>query len=270
MVSLPNGRVFTMVMLWALVGTQGTLTAQTTEYTPVREFRPIRMTYDDLSRLLTKVHNFVRNANAGTELIYVQEQVTLETGTAMVRLVGPFSPSVFESAPPVAYAVSYEYSDVGAPIAAVRIELRDYQRRITITGRSQDQVDALAAMLNSDLKRHERLLGGPGFRSGAGAVLFLLGVLVTFAPRREAASRLMMALPVVGPLIMVSVWLFPWDHWIPGTAIYASDDSVLVRQAPLISILGVLLTIFGIWYSRHLALHHGRHASHKPDRAIST
>lgn len=48
---------------------------------------------------------------------------------------------------------------------------------------------------------------------------------------------------IFGPLLSISVWVLPWKNWFPGTAVYAGDASWLVRNSPLLSLVGVFLTL---------------------------
>ena len=57
-----------------------------------------------------------------------------------------------------------------------------------------------------------------------------------------------LALIATGCLCMVSVWLLPWAEWLPGLAVYRGDASFVVRNAAIISFLGLVVTLLSFFW----------------------
>jgi hypothetical protein len=66
----------------------------------------------------------------------------------------------------VAYALSYSYSWAEAPVSKLELDLRDYARRLSVSGTAVDQVEAISAALERDLSQHSA--------TGADTVRFVL------------------------------------------------------------------------------------------------
>ena len=52
-----------------------------------------------------------------------------------------------------------------------------------------------------------------------------------------------MALKLTGVILILFVFLFPWEEWLPGSAVYRYEASFLVRHAALISFLSFLVAV---------------------------
>jgi hypothetical protein len=77
----------------------------------------------------------------------------------------------------------------------------------------------------------------------------MLLVLATIAPGVNFASQTKttrIALLITAPLVVIAIWVLPWDKWFPGTAIYSANASLLVRHSAVISLLGTAASLFAL------------------------
>ena len=241
---------FTFLLAYTLAN------AQSTTYSQSVEFSAVRLSYEDLSELVTRLHGVVEQANSGAECVTRRDTLTVGDQFNSVELTGEFSLTSFARAPLVAHSVNYRYYCLDAPISKVEISLRDFERELSVSGRSRDQVAALSAMAAEMLRPHETAMGGWKFRLLGAYCLALSGLFIPVLATRSPYRAVKVVSWVAGPMMSLSIWVFPWERWFPGAAFYSGDASFLVRHSALISFAGAVLTVitFGIsiWYSWRL------------------
>jgi len=251
--SLPICRLWLNVA-WLLVFT--TIASQPasaqTVFTKTATFSALRLSYEDLSDLLTKTHRLINAANASTECSQ-SGSVTVEGELSSLEVEGDFSVERFANSPATAYSVFYMYTCRDAPVSEVRLYFVDSIRKITVSGSDRGQVEALSAMLSENLRQHETRLGGFRFRQWAGLVLLVIGYLMTFGSWGIRSPTRWLVF-IGGLLFMTSTWLFPWDKWLPGTVVLNRDAEFLIKYGPQISFVGAMATLLGILMSAWLAL----------------
>jgi len=102
--------------LLALAISRG-LSAQTYESTRVTDYSAVRLSYDDLSGIVTKIQRFVDKANANERCSFTTEKLTVDDGVVSIGLHRDYSSSAFSAAPQTAYSVNYHYDGCSeAPI----------------------------------------------------------------------------------------------------------------------------------------------------------
>jgi hypothetical protein len=69
------------------------------------------------------------------------------------------------------FRFSYTYHRPDKPISSVTIELDDDSRRVSVTGQTAEQVEAISKVLEKDLFRFSTTIGGATFRHVAGVCL---------------------------------------------------------------------------------------------------
>jgi len=185
------------------------------------------------------------------------EYLTVDDGVVRISVSGDFSPPAFSGAPQTAYSVTYNYSGCReAPISDVSLWLTDYVRKLSVTGRSADQVQVLTSVATEDLTRFESSLGGPMFRIVGSAILLVLIWLVPLLllQNQPVSRRKVFALLGAWLAVFLSLAIFPWSKWFGGTAVYSGDASFLRRNEAVVSFLGLVVTvaafISSMWYSK--------------------
>ena len=126
----------------------------------------------------------------------------------------------------------------------------DYSRRVSITGESAEQVEAISTLVEKELLRHSSAMGGAPFRHLVGVclsigLLTVLGLSGAFWWRTRAYNALgMLICSTIGLLLVL---LLPWDRYLPGFALYQSySPFLLIRYAPQIAFLGLVASLVGI------------------------
>jgi len=69
------------------------LTAQTSESTRTTQYSPLDLSYDDLSKIVVKIHRLVRKANEGVDCNTATEDLEVNNGAVGIRITGDFLPS---------------------------------------------------------------------------------------------------------------------------------------------------------------------------------
>jgi hypothetical protein len=228
------------------------LSAQRLESTRTTEYGPLRLSYDDLSKTVVKIHRLLQKANEGVDCERATEEVDINNGVVGVRIGQDFSSAAFSGAPEVAYWAEYRYDGCReAPISTVTLSLWDSSRTLEVEGRSADQVQELTGVITEDLTPFHCVLAGFGFRSAVCVVLYLAGMIllaVGLAGTIGHVPRLVgRCLGVVfmglGLCLLLAVLACPWEKWFAGTAVYSGSTSFVERNAAEVTFLGAVATL---------------------------
>jgi hypothetical protein len=164
--------------------------------------------------------------------------------------------------PKEVFRFSYTYSRSDKPISSVTVDLGDYSRRVSVTGGSADQVEAITDLLENDLLRHSTTIGGAMFRRLAGLCLLVafLASLIVSAYWWNTRTYSAFGMLVCSGLGLLLLLLVPWHRYLAGFAMYQSySPFLLIRYAPYIAFLSLVATLAGIplfyflprWRERH-------------------
>src|ERR1700756_3122226 len=148
-----------------------TLTAMGREFSHSRELPPLRLAAADLDAILLKTHSFIDASNGPSE--------ERDSGRESVKLgvrgheveIPHFSLASSVAFPREVFRFSYAYNRPDKPISSVTLDFSDYSRRVTVSGDTADQVEAISNLLENDLLRHSSIIGGAMFRRLVGLCL---------------------------------------------------------------------------------------------------
>jgi hypothetical protein len=227
-----------------------TLSAKDAEFSSNRALPPLKLAATDLDTILLKTHSVIAAANGpsgGQD--FARTSVTL--GVAGKEIEIPhFSLASSVAFPREVFKFSYTYYRPDKPISSVRLDFGDYSRRVSVSGETADQVEAISNLLENDLLSHSTAIGGAKFRRVAGvclSVVFLLSLIVSsvywWNTRRYSALGML----ICSVLGLSLVLLVPWNRYLPGFVLYQSySPLLLVRYAPQIFFLSLLAALAGI------------------------
>src|SRR5438552_2341334 len=215
-----------------------------------RDLPPLRLAAADLDTILHKTHSVIAAANGpsgGQEVI--RESVKLDVGGHEIE-IPHFSMASSVAFPKEVFRFSYTYYRPDKPISSVILGFGDSSRRVSVSGGSAGQVEAITNLLENDLLRHSSMIGGAMFRRVAGVCLLvaLLASLILSSAywwntRRSSA----MGMLICSALGLSLVLLVPWNRYLPGFVLYQSySPFFLVRCAPQIFFFGLLAALAGI------------------------
>jgi hypothetical protein len=232
------------------------LSAAGPEFSDNSDLPPLKLLATDLDTILQKAHSFIAAANGPQgEQGSIRESVTLGVGGREIE-IPHFSLASSVAFPREVFRFSYRYYRSDAPISTVTVDLRDYSRRVSVSGEVADQVEALSNLLENDLLRYSATIGGVMFRRVAGtcASLALLASLIVGSAYCWKTGRYSsLGMPIFSALGLVLLFRLPWDRFLPGFALYQSySPFLLVRYAPQIAVLGLLATLVAIPVSHFL------------------
>jgi hypothetical protein len=210
-------------------------------YSHSESFSTIRTSYSLLYSAVERLRSFIDTANRGAERKYEDESLRISAGSLAMTLDTGFVEKDLSGAP-IAIDIWYSYTNRRAPISGVDIRLSDYLREVTVTGTSREQVDALAGLIAQDLRQFEGGIGGPTLRLIGGILLLLVGGLLAIASGIVQGFFRWLAV-VSGLAFQVSLWVLPWQEWFPGTTVFPGEASFLVRNEPVLTFLGLVVTV---------------------------
>ena len=170
--------------------------------------------------------------------------MTLGTAPDEIQISGHGFPSNAR-VPKAAYALSYSYSWAEAPVSKLELDLRDYGRRLSVSGTAVDQVEAISAALERDLSQYSAI-GGDTVRLFATLIIFLIllaGVLVGGAVCVLERQWRYVGIPIVCLIGLGLLFLLPLKDALAGFAMYQGEASWIVRYAPQIGFVGLIITI---------------------------
>ena len=227
-----------------------TLSARDAEFSRNRDLPPLKLAAADLDTILQKTHSLIAAANgpSGRQEV-IRESVKLGVGGHEIE-IPHFSMASSVAFPKEVFRFSYTYYRPGKPISSVTLDFSDYSRRMTVSGETADQVEAITSLLENDLLRHSTAIGGAKFRHVAGfglLVAFLTSLIVSIGywwnTRLDSALGMLIC-SAIGLSLML---LVPWNRYLPGFALYQSySPFLLVKYAPYIAFLSLVATLAGI------------------------
>jgi hypothetical protein len=226
------------------------LFAKNSEFSQNRDLPPLRLAATDLDTILHKTHALIAAANGpATEEASARESVKLGVRGHEIEILH-FSLASSVAFPKEVLKFSYVYNRPDKPISSVIIDLGDYSRRVSVTGKAEDQVRATSNLIEKDLLRFSTPIGGATFRRVAGvclsvAFLTFFGLSGAWWWRTRLYNALgMLICSAVGLLLVL---LLPWHRYLPGFALYQSySPFLLIRYAPQIFFFSLVAALLGI------------------------
>jgi hypothetical protein len=217
------------------------------ESSQVRDLPPLKLGATDLDAILLKTHSLIDEANGPEDLGQEMVKVSIQGQDIEIPHLSLASSVAF---PNEVFGFSYLYNQSGKPISSVTLDLGDSLRRVSVTGDSADNIDALSKLLENDFRRYTTAFGGMKFRRLTGiclSMLFLTSLLIGAAYYWNNLNRTALGIPVCSAIGFLLVLLVPWNRFLPGFVLYQRySPFFLVRHAPEIFVLCVVAALFGI------------------------
>jgi hypothetical protein len=226
------------------------LLAKNSEFSQNRDLPPLRLAATDLDTILDKTHARIAAANGpAAEQASARESVKLGVRGHEIE-IPHFSLASSVAFPKELFRFCYTYNRPDKPISAVTIDLGDYSRRVSVSGESAEQVEAISRLLEKDLRRYSTKVGGATFRRVVGVCLSVgllasLGVSGAYWWRTRACNVLGML--ICSAIALLLVIFVPWDRYLPGFVLYQSySPFLLIKYAPQIFFLSLIAALLGI------------------------
>jgi len=235
--------VIAFLLLWT-----GGLYGAEPEYTRTRDLPALKISFTDMQSVLEKGAHLLSDANREegkkTKDIYLTETLELGTGPDEIKIAGRTFP---ENAriPKAAYALSYSYSWSGAPVSSLELDLRDYGRRLRVTGVAVDQVEAISAALERDLSQYSAVAGDLVRSFGSLIIGFalLFALMFGWALCVSARQWRFIGIPIFSLVGLILLFVLPLREVFAGFAVYQGEPSFIVRYEPQIAFGGLIVTI---------------------------
>jgi len=251
-IDMNAARIFSIVLSLYAIGLCSISSADEPTYTKSASLPPIRITYLDLQSVLDKLALLMSSANVSYATRPFTEKLRLKHGEFQVETSGHKLQGSKANLPKVATELVYTASAYpldSVPIATVSLLFYDFDRKLTVEGRSPEQVDAMFASIKSDLLALSSPFGGSLFRNVSGSLVFIVCLYVTlFGSLHWLSTRQTSAvLPVAFALLSLGLLFFlPFEALFAGFSVSSFDPSFANRYGPEISFLGLVLSVVGI------------------------
>jgi hypothetical protein len=225
------------------------LSANGREFSHSRDLPPLKLAAADLDIILLKAQSLIAAANGpSSEQDSGRESVKLGVRGKEIE-IAHFSMASSVAFPKEVFRFSYSYRRPGKPISSVTLDFSDHSRRVSVTGKDEDQIEALSKLFENNLLRYSTRIGGATFRHVMGvclSVAFLTSLIVSSAHwnTRNYSAWGMLVCSALGLLLVL---LVPWYKYLPGFALYQSySPFLLIRYAAPILFLSLIATLLGI------------------------
>ncbi|HVS25943.1 MAG TPA: hypothetical protein VHE58_01330 [Burkholderiales bacterium] len=253
-------RTFIFLWFFCAVALCSVASADEPIYTKSASLPPIRITYLNLQSVLDKSASLMTSANAVSATRPFTEKLRLKHGEFQVEVSGHQLQGSKAKVPKVTSELVYTasaYALDAVPVATVSLLFYDHDRKLTVEGRSPEQVDAVFASLKSDFLTLTTPFGGSTFRTWSGVFIWivcstvaLLGSLHWLSTRHSSA-----VLPTAFAYLSLGLLFFlPFEDFLAGFSVSEFDPSFASRYGPEISLGGLVLSVVGIPLSYLLPL----------------
>src|SRR6267142_799138 len=202
-----------------------TLSAKDVEFSRNRDLPPLKLAATDLDTILLKTHSLIAAANGpSSEQHFPRESVKLGVPGKEIE-IPHFSMASSVAFPKEVFRFSYTYYRPDKPISSVTLDFGDSSRRVSVSGGSADQVEAITNLLENDLLRHSTAIGGAMFRRVAGLCLLvalLASLILNSAYWWNTRCSSALGMLTCSALGLSLVLLVPWNRYVPGFVLYQS------------------------------------------------
>jgi len=201
----------------------------------------VGLTYQDVAQILERMQRFIDSANQGVSKESATEFFEVSGADGGLKFRNGINLAVVRRAKDTSLSLTYLLEIKDAPISQVGITLRDTFREINIGGTSEDQTESLLLLLSNDFQKHRTWWGGIYVRLIIGTAI-LVGVLIAVIQSRKISELVQLILVSIS---VIGWMLFSLGDWgiFPGTAIYSEDATWYVRNAAMIGLLGLVLSV---------------------------
>lgn len=221
--------------------------SQDTNYSHKADLPPLRVAYDDLQPVISKAATLIRQANVGANSKTLIENVKIGSQASSLEIQGHSFTSEMRRLPRKPHSFEFRYVSSGsAPVSGVTISLRDYDRTLTVSGSSPEQVDALFSALREELEAISTPVGGDVQKFILGFVLLVILIVFTLeglAFMIQTRTLEHWWVPTLCAVMFGVMFFSPLHELLDGFLLVATDPSFLVRYGPEIALVGLLVGI---------------------------
>jgi len=239
---------FRLFLISSIVISAWNISAAQFQYTRSTDLPSIRISYDDLDALLSKCYRLAQTANASITNSEAKDSLKIAFDQQEIKTAG-HALSGTTRLPKTLQEYDYDFAMYDAPVASIQINLSDSYRKIYVSGTSADEVEAVFTQLERGFLEHSVNFTGRRFRLWCSAILnlvFILGAVCSAAYGLGAGWKkwpLVFVLSVAG---MILLFTLPFERWLPGMAAFKDDASFIIRRAPEISFVSLVIGVIAI------------------------
>ena len=220
------------------------------EFSQVRDLPPLKLAAKDLDTILLETHSLITAANgAVSQQDSIREAVKLGIRGYEIE-IPHLSLASSVAFPNEVFGFSYTYYQSDKPISSVTIDLGESLRRVSVSGDSADEVEALSTLLEKDFHRYSTAAGGLKFRRVTGiclSMLFLSSLMISGAYCWKNRNYTALGMPICSAVGFLLVLLVPWNRFLPGFVLYQRySPFFLIRHVSQISVLVLVACLAGI------------------------
>ncbi|MFN0207655.1 MAG: hypothetical protein ACKVS6_15215 [Planctomycetota bacterium] len=231
------------------------------KFTKTASLPPLQITYSELESVFDKSARFMLSSASTQPVQPCSENVRLKHGETQVEIIGhklqDSSIKLPEFVTDLTYTALRDRRGTAA-VSTISMMFGDYDRRLTVEGHSPQQVDAVFASLKSDLIALSTTVGGTGFRTLTGIVLFQLCLMaVVFSVAYWLGVRKQKGVLFTGlfaSILIAILFLIPFDKIFAGFSVSESDPSFVERYASEITLFSLCIGVVSMLLPTILSL----------------
>lgn len=224
------------------------------QYSLSKELEPIKIKFSDFNCVLENLSHLIQKYDSLSR--YAGESFIIENENT--KMIFGESSSVAKMSFNKAYRASYQWSNARGSIVKVDLDLDDYSRKVTVSGRNLLELETLINYLENELYKFRQPFGGYIFRVKITFLLYLIIFLIfttaffefknaKIVQREKTLNmRLYLAAIIYIFTLVCIAGVFNFKIIFPGFLMYTDDTSFISRNADLFTFLGFLLGLLAI------------------------
>lgn len=223
---------------------------QASQFSFSSNLAPIKISYNEFTSILQKASKFINGVNDST--IYKStSELTIYYSNNSLTYKDLEKPDIFVDAPQIAYKAYFTFNSNENRISNISIYLDDFNREIEVEGQSYENCKALISMLENEFQTYTLTFGGSSFRLWGGIILYFLAFGIMWLPQIIKSQKLYTYITslTIGFLMIIFIYILPWDNWMPGFTIYYKYKNYLEEYSGILSVIGILLTVITAFIS---------------------
>ena len=217
------------------------------EFSHVHDLPALKMGATDLDGILLETNAFIAAVNGSEDSGWDIVKLAIDDQNIEIPHLSLASSVAF---PNEVFRFSYTYQQANKPVSSVTIDLGDSLRRVSVSGESADQVEALSKLLEKDFRRYATAAGGLKFRRVTGvclSMLFLTSLMISSTYYWKNRNRSALGILICSAIGFLLLLLVPWNRFVPGFVLYQRySPFFLIRHAREIFLLCLVAAFLGI------------------------
>jgi len=230
----------TLLLFLLLAGSDLFAAEPEPQYTRTRQLPALKMSFTDMEVVIGKAAHLLADANKESKEAREAKAKEAKDGTKNLELLFPFR----QSSPRESLTIGTGPDEIQI-VSKLDLDLKDYSRRLSVSGTAVDQVEAITAALEGELSQRSAM-GGDTVRLNITMIAFFffltVGVFIGAFCLHSGQWRYL-GVPILCLVGAVLLFVLPLKEVFPGFAMYQGEPSWIAQNTPQIGFVGLIITI---------------------------